>query len=114
MTTQRKGTWEEEKEHIAMNIVYQIGDALSEAKANDFVGKRQETNDMCIDFVKKFLHSVYFDALAQGRREAVEEIKKRFREHMKLNGKGTDARYWMNEDEIVDIFSSLQSTKEKV
>lgn len=47
-----------ELERVAMNIVHQIGDALSEAKAEDFVGKRQETNDKCIDFVYKILSIV--------------------------------------------------------
>lgn len=47
-------------ERLAMNIVYQIGDALYEALPKDvahehFVTARQATNDIAIDFVKNLI-----------------------------------------------------------
>ncbi|MCA1565854.1 MAG: hypothetical protein LC803_09490 [Acidobacteria bacterium] len=56
-------------ESLAMNIVFQIGDALYEALPPDvahehFVAARQKTNDIAIDFAKKLI--------AADRRKAVE------------------------------------------
>lgn len=49
-------------EYIAMNIVHQIGDALYDALPKDiahdyFVDARQETNDITIDFAKRYIAS---------------------------------------------------------
>jgi hypothetical protein len=51
---------ERELEGLAMNIVFQIGDALYEALPKDmahdhFVDARQQTNDVAIDFAKKLI-----------------------------------------------------------
>lgn len=51
---------ERELEGLAMNIVFQIGDALYEALPKDvahdhFVDARQATNDVAIDFAKKLI-----------------------------------------------------------
>lgn len=65
-----------DKESLARNIVYQIGDVLYEALPNDiahkhFVDARQATNDKAIDFVRDLLAQ----ALAEQRRELIEKIK---------------------------------------
>jgi cytoplasmic iron level regulating protein YaaA (DUF328/UPF0246 family) len=65
-------------ENLAANIVYQIGDVLSEAKALDFVGKRQETNDRCIKFVKNIIQSKLKKQKKKLHSSWVKEVRGRF------------------------------------
>lgn len=53
----RKDTDKIKEERLAMNIVYQIGDAIDEEikKGSDIVTARQNTNDGCIDFVSTLI-----------------------------------------------------------
>lgn len=65
---------ERDLEHLAANIVHQIGDALYDSLPNDiahehFVKARQATNDRAIDFAKmlitKHTHSLITHAMQQ-------------------------------------------------
>ena len=72
----REESWRE-VEAVAMNIVYQIGDALYEALPPDiahkyFVDARQKTNDIAIDFAEKLIAQ----ALTHRERELRKEIRK--------------------------------------
>lgn len=65
-----------EIEMLAMNIVFQIGDALGEGlkKKKDFVLARQNTNDDCIDFV--------MNLIAESNREAYKKGVKDFAKYL--------------------------------
>lgn len=62
-TTQNK----EELEHLAMNIIYQIGDVLFE-KGIITVKQRQDTNDLFIDFALKLLSQAHQSGIKEERK----------------------------------------------
>ena len=66
---------EQKIERLAMNIVFQIGDALYEALPADvahehFVTARQATNDMAIDFAAKLITK----AVCEGKQSLLDEL----------------------------------------
>lgn len=68
------------EEKIAMNIVYQIGDLLSEALPKNiahkyFVDARQKTNDKAIDFVKTFIEKEKKEAFLKGQDYFIKKYK---------------------------------------
>lgn len=69
-------TWREKE---AMNIVYQIGDILSEYLPKDcqdtFVDARQKTNDRAIEFVGSFLTAAKKEARVDAQRAAESVVK---------------------------------------
>ncbi len=82
-------------ENVAMNIVYQLGDALYDALPKDvahehFVVARQATNDRLIDFATELIESLLIRAREEGFQIGRDEVFQADREQ-KSYERGRDA-----------------------